>query len=159
MKAFKTMICCYLLVAGILYLHAEEIEQQKIAAIKLQRTQEELRQYENSPEGQDEIARKQSQDGRITLSKTGKKYYRGLYCTKDCSGHQSGYEWATKLGVTNEDACDTRNKSKSFTEGCLKGVEDTLDDLRSYFREQYPEDCEEDEEDFPTDEYRHERYD
>ena len=61
----------------------------------------------------------------IAISSTGKKYYRGMLCTVDCSGHKAGYEWAYYNDVTDEDECI--NVSNSFTEGCLKGVEDVND--------------------------------
>jgi hypothetical protein len=37
-------------------------------------------------------------------------------CTKDCSGHSDGWEWAKENEITNSDACGS--KSASFIEGC-----------------------------------------
>ena len=142
MKIFKNIVywCIFLAVfLGLFYLNEK---QEQIEKEKQQQEQKRLQQYLNSPEGQDETARKQSLKGDVILSKTGKQYYRGMLCTKDCSGHQAGYEWAWDLGVTNEDACD--RKSESFKEGCLEGIKDVILDLRQYFKDEYPEDCDND---------------
>ena len=69
-------------------------------------------------------------DGSVVVSQTGKKYYRGMLCSQDCSGHIKGYEWAIELGVTNYDACNSN--SASFTEGCERGVYETYENLTSY---------------------------
>lgn len=74
------------------------------------------------------------------LSETGKKYFKGMLCKKNCSRHQDGYEWAWELGITQEDAC--YRKSASFSEGCLAGVKDVILELREYLKNEYPEDCE-----------------
>lgn len=37
-------------------------------------------------------------------------------CTRDCSGHQAGYDWAERKGITDPDDCGGR--SRSFIEGC-----------------------------------------
>lgn len=37
-------------------------------------------------------------------------------CTDDCSGHDAGYAWAEKNGITDPAYCG--GKSKSFIEGC-----------------------------------------
>lgn len=42
--------------------------------------------------------------------------YKGYECTDDCSGHQAGYEWARKKGITDPDDCG--GNSQSFIEGC-----------------------------------------
>lgn len=44
------------------------------------------------------------------------RQFRGYTCTQDCSGHQAGYEWARKKGVTERSQCGGR--SRSFIEGC-----------------------------------------
>ena len=44
------------------------------------------------------------------------KTFRQANCTKDCSGHKAGYEWARKKGITLPEQCG--GKSNSFTEGC-----------------------------------------
>ena len=146
MGIIKKILYFGIFLIAVLYWHNINVEQEKSERLKLQQKLEAEQQYLNSPEGKDEVARKQSLDGKIIVSQTGKKYYRGILCSKDCSGLQAGYEWSTKLGVTYEDACENNNNSKSFKEGCLKGVEDTLQELRQYFKEQYPEDyiCQED---------------
>lgn len=43
----------------------------------------------------------------------------------------AGYDLVMKYGATNEDIC--KNSSASFEEGCLKGIEDVLDNLRDDF--------------------------
>lgn len=48
--------------------------------------------------------------------------FHGAPCTKDCSGHKSGYEWARKKGITAPAQCG--GKSHSFTEGCRIWVEE-----------------------------------
>lgn len=44
------------------------------------------------------------------------RQFRGYSCTQDCSGHEAGYEWARKKGVTERSQCGGR--SRSFIEGC-----------------------------------------
>lgn len=48
--------------------------------------------------------------------------FKGYPCTEDCSGHEAGYEWAERKGVTDESDCD--GKSNSFNEGCQAWVEE-----------------------------------
>jgi hypothetical protein len=42
--------------------------------------------------------------------------FAGDGCTVDCGGHNAGYEWAERKGIT--DANDCGGKSWSFEEGC-----------------------------------------
>jgi len=42
--------------------------------------------------------------------------FHGARCTKDCSGHRAGYEWAQEKNVREESACG--GTSESFREGC-----------------------------------------
>jgi len=42
--------------------------------------------------------------------------FHGYACTKDCSGHRAGYEWAERKGIADPDDCG--GKSLSFIEGC-----------------------------------------
>lgn len=42
--------------------------------------------------------------------------FKGYECTGDCSGHNAGYEWARKKGITDPDECS--GNSNSFIEGC-----------------------------------------
>lgn len=37
-------------------------------------------------------------------------------CTKDCSGHEAGYEWASDNNIYDSSQCD--GNSESFIEGC-----------------------------------------
>jgi hypothetical protein len=46
-----------------------------------------------------------------------KSTFHGYACTKDCSGHIAGYQWAEKHGITNSGNCG--GKSLSFIQGCL----------------------------------------
>lgn len=48
------------------------------------------------------------------------KFYKGVICTVDCSGHWAGYEYAKKKGYTNEKQCG--GKSASFVIGCKSFV-------------------------------------
>jgi hypothetical protein len=45
-------------------------------------------------------------------------YYRGYPCTKDCSGHIAGYNWAIKKGIQQPQDCPYRTSHNSFWEGC-----------------------------------------
>jgi hypothetical protein len=46
----------------------------------------------------------------------GVSYFRGTRCSKDCSGHKAGYDWAKQQEIDELDHC--RGKSESFAEGC-----------------------------------------
>jgi hypothetical protein len=54
--------------------------------------------------------------------------FGGYKCTKDCSGHKAGYEWAEAQGLTNQSQCWIilrRNPRRtSFYEGCLVYIDD-----------------------------------
>ncbi|MCA9361200.1 hypothetical protein KC845_01435 [Candidatus Kaiserbacteria bacterium] len=49
------------------------------------------------------------------------QYFHGYNCTKDCSGHEAGYNWAMKNNIMWKSECP--NTSKSFNEGCKAWVE------------------------------------
>lgn len=51
--------------------------------------------------------------------------YKGYACTKDCSGHRAGYEWAKRKGIADPVECG--GKSKSFVEGCRSFTEEAED--------------------------------
>lgn len=53
--------------------------------------------------------------------------------------YQAGYDWAMELGATNEDACN--QKSEDFKKGCLKGIENVMEDLRETLRDEFLENC------------------
>lgn len=42
--------------------------------------------------------------------------YGGVPCTKDCSGHEAGYNWAKAKNITDPKQCG--GNSNSFNEGC-----------------------------------------
>ena len=44
-------------------------------------------------------------------------YYRGYPCTKDCSGHEAGYNYAAYLGLDDSEC--PYGSSNSFWEGCI----------------------------------------
>jgi len=44
--------------------------------------------------------------------------FGGFDCKGDCSGHQAGYEWATKNFVSTISSCNGGG-SQSFIEGCM----------------------------------------
>ena len=52
--------------------------------------------------------------------------FHGYPCTKDCSGHKAGYEWAERKGI--DDPADCGGKSNSFTEGCRAWAEEQAGD-------------------------------
>ncbi len=41
---------------------------------------------------------------------------RGYPCTVDCSGHEAGYSWAKRKGISDPSQCG--GNSMSFIEGC-----------------------------------------
>ncbi len=45
-----------------------------------------------------------------------KRTFGGFDCKGDCSGHQTGYDWATQRRITDPGQCG--GKSQSFVEGC-----------------------------------------
>ena len=47
--------------------------------------------------------------------------FKGYACTKDCSGHRAGYEWAKRKGITDPSQCS--GNSRSFYEGCVAYAE------------------------------------
>ena len=133
----KIIFICALVLCFI-YSHYSDVKEQKIKEEKIKIEKQAKEKYLNSPEGQDETARKKSYDGSVVVSQTGKKYYRGMLCSQDCSGHIKGYEWAIELGVTNYDACNSN--SASFTEGCERGVDETYENLTSYCHDEVCDD-------------------
>ena len=42
--------------------------------------------------------------------------FNGYTCTRDCSGHEAGYEWAEENGISDPGDCG--GNSSSFVEGC-----------------------------------------
>ncbi|TIP06596.1 MAG: hypothetical protein E5X72_01685 [Mesorhizobium sp.] len=48
--------------------------------------------------------------------------FEGYDCTADCSGHQAGYDWAERNGIS--DAIDCDGNSQSFNEGCQAYVDE-----------------------------------
>lgn len=48
--------------------------------------------------------------------------FHGYDCQDDCSGHEAGYEWAERKGITDPDDC--RGNSDSFIEGCVAFTEE-----------------------------------
>ena len=42
--------------------------------------------------------------------------FDGYICTVDCSGHEAGYDWAERNGITDPSECS--GNSQSFIEGC-----------------------------------------
>lgn len=61
--------------------------------------------------------------------------YRGYPCTKDCSGHQAGYNWAVAYGL-DPDSCPY--STNSFWEGCISKDEPGPDVEESIVREAQP---------------------
>ncbi|RUX78264.1 hypothetical protein EN925_03800 [Mesorhizobium sp. M7A.F.Ca.US.006.04.2.1] len=48
--------------------------------------------------------------------------FEGYDCTAGCSGHQAGYDWAERNGISDANDCD--GNSQSFNEGCQAYVEE-----------------------------------
>lgn len=48
--------------------------------------------------------------------------FYGRQCKIDCSGHQAGYDWANRKGITNRASC-THPYSSSFEGGCQVAVD------------------------------------
>ena len=48
--------------------------------------------------------------------------FYGYTCTRDCSGHEAGWEWAEENGI--EDESDCGGNSDSFIEGCIAFVQE-----------------------------------
>jgi hypothetical protein len=48
--------------------------------------------------------------------------HRGYPCTKDCSGHYAGDQWAQNHGITDPNQCPY-GSSNSFWEGCKSEAE------------------------------------
>jgi hypothetical protein len=53
--------------------------------------------------------------------------FHGYPCTRDCSGHEAGYEWAERKGVSDPDECG--GNSESFREGCRAWAEEQAEDM------------------------------
>lgn len=49
-------------------------------------------------------------------------YFHGYRCTEDCSGHEAGYAWAERNGITDPDDCT--GDSQSFIQGCMAYAEE-----------------------------------
>ena len=56
----------------------------------------------------------------LIAAKTQAAEFHGFQCTKDCSGHRAGYEWAERKSITSQEGC--RGRSNSFIEGCYAWV-------------------------------------
>ena len=58
----------------------------------------------------------------FTLAPAQAQTFNGYPCTVDCSGHEAGYVWAERKGITDESNCS--GNSNSFNEGCQAWVEE-----------------------------------
>lgn len=52
--------------------------------------------------------------------------FEGYECTVDCSGHEAGYEWAERNGISDADDCS--GNSNSFIEGCRAWADQQTDE-------------------------------
>lgn len=50
--------------------------------------------------------------------------YKGYRCTKDCSGHIAGYDWADNIGIEDPNECPGLPTHPSFWEGCKSKTEE-----------------------------------
>jgi len=48
--------------------------------------------------------------------------FKGYRCTKDCSGHKAGYNWAKRKGLNNMRDLPTE-VNNSFKEGCMACIQ------------------------------------
>lgn len=55
--------------------------------------------------------------------------FHGYDCTDDCSGHEAGYDWANRHGITNPNDCG--GNSQSFIEGCEAYANEHQDDYNA----------------------------
>ncbi|WP_287195361.1 hypothetical protein [Mesorhizobium sp.] len=60
--------------------------------------------------------------GIMACPSSAQETFEGYDCTADCSGHEAGYDWAERNGVTEANDCDGNNQS--FNEGCQAFVEE-----------------------------------
>ncbi|KUM25928.1 hypothetical protein AU467_23960 [Mesorhizobium loti] len=64
--------------------------------------------------------------GFVVAPVNAQETFHGYDCTDDCSGHETGYDWAARNDITDERDCD--GDSQSFNEGCQAYVEEHTDD-------------------------------
>ena len=78
----------------------------------------------NSPESGREIAGETygEYDARRDGLAGSRGSFLGTGCTEDCSGHEAGYAWAERKGITDPDDCG--GNSWSFIEGCRAYAEE-----------------------------------
>ena len=50
--------------------------------------------------------------------------YKGYRCTKDCTGHIAGYDWADARGMDDANECPGSSTHPSFWEGCKSKTEE-----------------------------------
>lgn len=65
--------------------------------------------------------------------------FHGYPCTRDCSGHEAGYAWAERHGITDPDDCS--GNSQSFIEGCEAYAEENQDEAVEECDEDDSDDC------------------
>jgi hypothetical protein len=44
--------------------------------------------------------------------------FKGSPCTKDCSGHTAGYDWARRKNIKTPNQCPSLPNHPSFSNGC-----------------------------------------
>jgi hypothetical protein len=80
---------------------------------------------DNFGDCQDKFGTGDAEDGcnvYVKETSSGYKTFKSYECTEDCSGHQAGYDWAEKKGITDSDDCG--GNSQSFIEGCRAYAEE-----------------------------------
>lgn len=63
-------------------------------------------------------------EGDYESSSSEAETFNGYDCTSDCSGHEAGYNWAERKGITDPGNCG--GNSRSFIEGCQSYAEEQL---------------------------------
>ncbi|MDM4772428.1 hypothetical protein [Solimonas sp. SE-A11] len=106
------------------------------------RRQQEEAKCLRTPSCQDMNARIESDfsESGIARSTTGKVYYKGNECSGDCVEFIRGYEAASSLGMTQEDACHRPTLSQSNTAGCVAAVEDRMAEIEANVEARYEQD-------------------
>lgn len=66
------------------------------------------------------------QEGRRKKVKEQGLTFMGYPCTKDCSGHSAGYDWANRMDIQRAEDCPY-GSSNSFWEGCKSKAENNED--------------------------------
>lgn len=62
--------------------------------------------------------------GGVVTAPSGKRYFNGDPCPRQCDEYVDGYTHGKALGVTKWRGCFDRDRSDAFVNGCLQWVDD-----------------------------------